>query len=277
MLFLNRLWTALIFLVSVTMFSIGAGADYYVTFSEKKISPNIAASPEQLLPSELFVRAAGHVAGDLISLLDWLTHQGNAPTPSERYARKRHYGSWISTASDCKNTRAHVLIRDSQNSVSFTNARECTVDKGMWHDPYSDRDYASAKDVQIDHFVPLKNSYESGGANWDQQKKCMYANFTGNAIHLLPVEGSENNAKGDKAPDGYMPPNKKFSCEYIQRWLIVKTIWQLSMTSSEAEAIVRLFQQNSCSQSVFTLPAAELDRQRALTTDSHHPCYTGME
>ncbi|MNT82919.1 hypothetical protein D3C72_2227180 [compost metagenome] len=80
--------------------------------------------------------------------------------------------------------------------------------------------------------------------------------------HLISAEAHENMSKGDRGPEGYLPPNESYRCEYIRNWLTVKTIWGLSMTSAEAQAIHENIQAYHCDMKSFRLPQAELKRQR---------------
>ena len=81
------------------------------------------------------------------------------------------FGGWIDVDNDCQNTRAEILIDNSKEEVFFRSFNNCVVDSGYWYDPYTDRHYSLAEDVQIDHFVPLKNAYISGAHEWSEDRK----------------------------------------------------------------------------------------------------------
>jgi len=71
-----------------------------------------------------------------------------------------------------------------------------------------------------------------------------YANDLSDPRTLIAVSSSANRSKGDKDPAKWMPPNKKFHCEYVRAWVSVKARWQLTMDTQERRAIKRL--QASC-------------------------------
>lgn len=209
----------------------------------------------------------------LYSLVDFDFHNERYGNVSEPYKRQTHFGGWVDDQrdEDCYNTRAKVLIRDSLVAVRF-NSSGCSVASGKWADPYGGRDYTRASDIQIDHFVPLKNAYISGAYKWNREKRCLYANYLGNPFHLLPVYGRENSAKGDKTPEGYMPPNRSYQCDYVAQWLKVKLIWSLGLTSTEKTTVLDLIKNNHCSSTEMTFTAQELVEQRRFIADNMNLC-----
>jgi hypothetical protein len=207
------------------------------------------------------------------SLLSFDLHNGNYGDVVEPYKRQKHFGSWISPQDgDCRNTRALVLVRDSEGPVTM-KSNGCTVATGRWSDPYSGQDYTDAGDIQIDHVVPLKNAYISGADKWNQKRRCLYANFMGNPFHLMPVLGSENMRKSDGSPERYMPPNTAFACQYLANWLKIKLIWQLELSNSEKAAIENLAQQNRCTLVDLSYSDRDLDAQRQFIADNKDLCH----
>lgn len=211
------------------------------------------------------------------SLIDFDHHDEQYGNVIEPYNRKKHFGGWIVDHRDggCLNTRGKILIRDSSVEVTLSN-NGCTVISGHWTDPYEGRDYTEARDIQIDHFVPLKNAYISGADKWSPNKRCLYANFMGNNFHLLAVAGTENNRKSDKTPEGYMPPDKGYQCQYLAQWLKVKFIWSLELAPPEKEAVVEFIQANHCELSQMTFSEQELNEQRRFMADHIDLCEPGQ-
>lgn len=207
------------------------------------------------------------------SLLNWTTH-ARTNLEIEKYNRQPQFGRWINDPSGetCLNTRAKVLVRDSDKPTIFKEDQKCLVEHGAWKDPYTNKILNTAHSVQVDHLVPLKNAYISGAHKWSFQARCLYANYLGYDFHLLPVSATENMRKSDKGPDQYMPPNKFYACTYVRQWLSVKMLWGLSMTLSEANAIHRLIVENNCSHSSFRVTDAELYRQRKFAQANMNLC-----
>ena len=248
-------------------------AQYYTLDDTQTVQMQVAFAPPQDLLQEVRAKVQD-LANAQLSLLKWLEHNQALPA-SEPYSRKKHFGTWMvdSRNNNCYNTRARALIRDASGQVSFNPSSQCTVEAGQWHDPYTGQTFANAKDLQIDHVVPLKNAYISGAAYWSAPKRCAYANFLSADYHLLSVSGHENMSKGDKSPAEYLPPNGAFDCDYIQRWLKIKMIWGLVMSTNEAQGISNALVAHQCTYEKMRITRAELQQMRAATQDEG-PCAT---
>ncbi|MFV8258168.1 HNH endonuclease family protein [Bdellovibrio bacteriovorus] len=209
----------------------------------------------------------------LYSLVRFDHHTDGYGNVGERYDRAKHFGGWLNDHRDdnCHNTRAKVLMRDSEVPVGFAS-NGCTVSTGQWQDPYGDRQYSRASDIQIDHFVPLKNAYISGAHKWNRVKRCLYSNYLGNEFHLLSVFGKENASKSDKTPEGYMPPNPAYRCQYLVQWLKVKMIWSLGLTPPEKDTVLRLASENRCDLNEFVYSEGDLQNQRRFMNDNMALC-----
>ncbi len=152
------------------------------------------------------------------------------------YNRLESFGPWAVMPGHQCQTRVEILKRDSQipTSAIDPNDKECTPRlTGQWLDPYSETQYTDAKDLDIDHLVPLKHAYMSGAWKWPYHKKKEYANDMLNRDHLLAVSFSLNRSKGDSSPDKWMPPSLKFHCNYLARWIAIKFRWGLSIAAAE--------------------------------------------
>jgi 5-methylcytosine-specific restriction endonuclease McrA len=148
------------------------------------------------------------------------------------------YPHWVDEDRDCQNTRAEVLIRDDDDGVvEFKDSRQCVVTRGTWTDPYTGEVIYDAKNLDVDHVVPLKNVHESGGWAWTRGQRRAYSNYLGDQNHLLPVKASENRRKGARGPEAYKPPLASFRCDYARIWLAVKTDWELEVGEDEGIAL----------------------------------------
>jgi hypothetical protein len=213
----------------------------------------------------------GDTEGDAINLSAFKRVAAAFPLPAVDYDRDNQFGEWIKPdKNSCLTTRGVVLERDSSVKISVND--KCTVTNGAWYDPYTDKNYTDAADIQIDHVVALKNAYMTGGHTWDKAKRCLYANYLGNNFHLLPVNGPENMKKSDKSPLEYVPPNKEFVCEYLRTWLEIKYIWNLKMTPREITAIQNEILQNSCTEKDMTISMKDVEDQRQYMEANKNLC-----
>lgn len=271
-----RVASTIVFFNALLIFSLSAAAASPGYFTVREGASKLQETPEiSLSPVYAFAELTDRAAKKIVelSLLDWEHHTKDLPQPTKPYNRLKQYGPWADDHKDgtCHNTRAKALIRASESEVDFSRSG-CTVLRGKWQDPYSNRQYTDAMDLQIDHVVPLKNSYISGGWKWDANKRCLYANFLENEFHLLVVNGNDNMQKGDRTPEKYMPPNKAFACEYLADWLKIKLIWNLAMTPSEGRAISELAKENNCDEAALTMRVQDLHKQRQRILDNMQLC-----
>ena len=89
---------------------------------------------------------------------------------SYQYSRSS-YKHWIDADKDCQDTRQEVLIVESLEKPTL-DKKGCIVISGKWHDPYTDKYFTNPKDLDIDHFIPLKEADKSGAKNWTKEKRC---------------------------------------------------------------------------------------------------------
>lgn len=229
-----------------------------------------ASIQEQIHPISYFSEALEHLENErewLARGIKSLVYFREKPAPGsggyEPYNRKKHFGSWVKVDPNdrCLNTRAKILTLRSEVPVDYSS-NGCVVQNGRWYDPYSNRVYTQASQVEIDHVVPLKNAYINGAHAWTKQKRCVYSNFMGNEFHLLAVESRENRSKSDRTPEGYIPPNREFTCQYLKHWLQIKLYWRLTLTPSEKNRIVELLKENQCSLEEMTYSEEEMREQQ---------------
>ena len=119
---------------------------------------------------------------------------------------------WIDADGDCQNTRHEILIRDSLVPVTLSKSG-CVVITGVWVGQYTGEVFTKARQLDIDHIIPLKWADQHGAENWTPYFKRVFANDPEN---LLPVKASANRSKGAKGPGEYMPPLNQ--CEYLRQW-----------------------------------------------------------
>ena len=158
---------------------------------------------------------------------------------AEQYNRKE-FGGWIDADKDCQDTRQEVLIRQSAIPVTF-DEKGCKVLAGEWHCPFTGRTFFDPRKLDIDHLVPLKEAFVSGGKYWEREQKREYANDLSHPYALIAVAAGANRSKGSRDPANWMPPNTDFHVEYIRRWLDVKRANGLNFDSEEVIFLVGHF------------------------------------
>ena len=181
------------------------------------------------------------------------------------------WNHWIDENSDCQNTRHEVLIEESQETVTYTSDTFCSVSTGKWYGFYTGQYYYNASDLDIDHFIPLKNAHQSGGYNWSTAKKEEFANYRLDPDNLIAVNLSANRSKGAKGPDEWKPSNTDYWCEYAYDWIRIKDYWNLTATQAEWDALISMI--NTCPEGFIYAdakqePVVELPTPTTTTTSS---------
>ena len=148
------------------------------------------------------------------------------------------WSHWSDDDNDCQNIRHEVLQDESFDAVTFTTSSNCYVDTGKWFGVYTATYYYSAAELDVDHFVPLKNAHDSGGYQWSLAKKKEYANYLEDADHLIAVQSGANRSKGASGPENWKPKNNDYWCEYAYDWIRIKNTWGLTATQAEWDALV---------------------------------------
>lgn len=141
---------------------------------------------------------------------------------------------WIDADGDGCDARREVLIEESLVPVSIGPG--CLV-SGEWVSVFDGRTTTDPSSFDIDHFVPLKEAWESGAHAWDSGKRTRFANDLDYSGSLIAVSASSNRSKGSADPAEWLPPNGDYRCEYLVTWVEVKLRWDLSADSREISAI----------------------------------------
>lgn len=143
------------------------------------------------------------------------------------------WGTWSDDDKDGVNVRTEVLIKESNPEKLVI--KDNKVISGEWVCPYTGKVITDPTKVDIDHTVPLYEAYVSGGDNWGKELKKRYFNYTKRDYHLIVTSISANRSKGSKDPSQWMP--KYNGCEYLFKWITIKSEWNLTMDSLEREFI----------------------------------------
>jgi len=69
--------------------------------------------------------------------------------------------------------------------------------------------------LDADHVVPLKWAWEHGASAWTDEQREAFANDSDNIVMVL---AAANRSKGAKGPDDWMPPNRAYHVQYLERF-----------------------------------------------------------
>lgn len=133
--------------------------------------------------------------------------------------------------------RDDVLVAQDR-SGGLTEADCGGAMTGEWVSMYDAETVTDSGDLDIDHFVPLKEAWGSGAVDWTTEDRQSYANYLGNSWHLIAVTASSNRSKSDQDPAEWMPEDESVWCAYVWAWVEVKKEWSLSVDEAERAALL---------------------------------------
>jgi hypothetical protein len=162
------------------------------------------------------------------------------------------YRHWIDADGDCRDTRDEVLAAESTTEV----AAGCDVTTGTWRSYYDRETWTRSSDVDVDHLVPLKESWDSGAKKWNADTRTSYANDLKDRRTLVAVTDNVNQSKSDQDPADWMPTYGK--CRYVRQWAAVKIRWGLAVDRAEKRKLVKVA--SGCTNVVLKVGKAKVVR-----------------
>ncbi len=129
-----------------------------------------------------------------------------------------------------------VLQRDGED---VEVGDDCYPTSGTWTSPFDGETADDPSDVSVDHFVPLKEAWDSGASDWSTDRREDFANDL-NAPQLWAVSPSSNSSKGSSDPAEWMPSETGIHCDYATSWINVKHEWDLTIDPDEQQALTEL-------------------------------------
>ncbi|MEU8682169.1 HNH endonuclease family protein [Streptomyces sp. NPDC048611] len=152
-------------------------------------------------------------------------------TESRTGYERTKFHLWIDADHDGCNTRSEVLIAEAVKKPRRGSA--CRLTGGTWLSTYDGKTLTNARQLDIDHVVPLAEAWDSGASKWSADRREAYANDLGAQRSLIAVSLGSNRSKGDKDPAEWMPPAKNDTCTYAADWVASKLRWKLTADRTE--------------------------------------------
>ena len=159
------------------------------------------------------------------------------------------FNHWIDADGDGCNTRYEVLIAEAVTAPTVGSG--CSLSGGRWYSYYDGAYWTITSDIDIDHFVPLAEAWDSGARTWTSSQRQSFANDLGDSRSLVGVTDNVNQSKGDQDPAEWMPPLSSVHCRYLGEWAAVKTRWGLSVDSAEKSVLTS--RANACTNVTITV------------------------
>ena len=193
------------------------------------------------------LREAAHRAAATLSRIP-LTD--SRPGTDGTYERTEFGAAWTDAVSvtgggnGC-DTRNDILARDlSDITTGVTSKCARAVLSGEFRSPYTgefivfSRERAASA-VQIDHIVPLAFAWAMGASTWPAARRYAFANDPAN---LVAVDARSNQDKSDAEPARWMPPLKRFRCQYSVQFVAVVGAYGLTLDKPSVRALAAALQ-----------------------------------
>ncbi|MGW1224891.1 HNH endonuclease family protein [Streptomyces sp. NPDC002530] len=164
----------------------------------------------------------------------------------------KHWNKGLNSTDGC-NTRKEVILAEAIEAPQVGD--RCSLTGGSWLSRYDHAVVTDAARLDVDHFVPLAEVYDSEQVPWSAARREAYANDQGSPDTLIAVSASSNRQKADKDPAEWLPSDASYHCTYAATWVGTKLRWDLAADEAEREALLALAQDCPATQ-VRYVPAA---------------------
>ena len=165
-------------------------------------------------------------------LLDALTVAAEATGDYDRDLFKH----WTDADRDGCDARKEVLLAEATRAPQIGS--RCALSGGEWLSRYDGKTTSgTGTGFDVDHLVPLQEAWQSGARDWNPNRREQYANYLDYPDALIAVSASSNRSKGARDPAEWLPPSALVHCWYAAAWINVKTIFDLTIDQTEANAL----------------------------------------
>jgi hypothetical protein len=217
------------------------GAFVFILSSINQSEPELAAdiAPPLLAISEITQPKETLTQTPMQALVvDLLNSLVVSEEQREGYQRELFMNNWSDFDSDGCDTRKEVLIFESLAPVTMGEA--CKVLSGKWISIYDGVETTNPQELDVDHFVPLAEAWDSGAFSWDQTTRTNFANDLTDFDTLIAVSRSSNRNKSDLDPTDWLPPLEQTHCWYATTWVTIKHKWQLTIDKAELATLQKI-------------------------------------
>ncbi|MGP3636860.1 HNH endonuclease [Streptomyces sp. 24-1644] len=204
--------------------------------------PLLAAPTAHSAPATTAARAATGVAGPTavrapLPLFEAIDRLQVAVEHREGYKRDlyKHWNKGLNNGDGC-DTRKEVILAEA--AVAPQVAAGCKLTGGSWHSAYDNVVVSDAAHLDVDHFVPLAEVYDSERAPWSAARREAYANDQNSPDTLIAVSAASNRSKADRDPAEWLPSDGSYHCTYA--WVGTKLRWELAVDENERQALLGL-------------------------------------
>ncbi|MEU9031904.1 HNH endonuclease family protein [Streptomyces sp. NPDC048383] len=206
--------------------------------------PVLAAPAAHSAPAATAAPAATGVAGPAgvrapLPLFEAIDRLPVAVEHREGYKRDlyKHWNKGRNSGDGC-DTRKEVILAEAIGAPQV--AAGCRLTGGSWRSAYDSVVVSDAARLDVDHFVPLAEVYDSEQVPWSAARREAYANDQASPDTLIAVSAASNRSKADKDPAEWLPSDASYRCTYAATWVGTKLRWDLAVDDNERQALLGL-------------------------------------
>jgi hypothetical protein len=159
-----------------------------------------------------------------------------APDVRVGYSRS-NFKHWSDLDKNGCSTRNDVILQEALEKPKVDAGCKIVKDTGKWYSAYEGATITNFSALDVDHFVPLAEAWDSGASKWDAAKREVYANDMGDPISLIAVSAATNRSKSDQDPGEWLPVLANYHCAYVKQWVQVKVRWSLTVDEKELKVL----------------------------------------
>ncbi|MFD5891755.1 HNH endonuclease family protein [Streptomyces sp. NPDC060334] len=149
----------------------------------------------------------------------------------------KHWNRGLNATDGC-DTRKEVILAEAVGAPQV--AAGCKLTGGTWRSAYDNLVVTDAARLDVDHFVPLAEVYDSEHTPWSAARREAYANDQNSPDTLIAVSAASNRSKSDKDPAEWLPSDGSYHCTYAATWVGTKLRWDLAVDEAERQALLGL-------------------------------------
>ncbi|MGW2997554.1 HNH endonuclease family protein [Streptomyces sp. NPDC001193] len=150
----------------------------------------------------------------------------------------KHWNKGLNAGDGC-DTRKEVILAEAVEAPQV--ATGCKLTGGSWRSTYDDDIVVTdAARLDVDHFVPLAEVFDSEQVPWSAARREAYANDQASPDTLIAVSAASNRSKADKDPAEWLPSDGSYQCTYAATWVGTKLRWDLAVDEAERQALLGL-------------------------------------
>ncbi|MEU3322042.1 HNH endonuclease family protein [Streptomyces sp. NPDC006785] len=164
----------------------------------------------------------------------------------------KHWNKGLSATDGC-NTRKEVILTEAVEAPQV--APGCALTGGSWLSKYDNVVVTDAARLDVDHFVPLAEVYDSEQTPWSAARREAYANDQDSPDTLIAVTAASNRSKSDKDPAEWLPTDASYHCTYAATWVATKLRWDLASDEAERQTLLGLAE--NCPATIVSYEPAE--------------------